>query len=282
MEEKMIYRDKTELIRKGLFAVQNDVGLGRSEDVYHRAFCLWLDEAKIPFFSKRAHHIMLDDQIAHTLFPDIVVWDCITIELKSYPRRLRDEDRVQIFNYLKRRRDKLGLLVNMGLERVHVERIVYDEPQNSVVENWEDWSGLISGKPREIGRSIRDAVLNIYQSHGTGYGTEVTEKLIASALRNATLSYSVNPQGSSNYQGVDLGNSLLDCLVIEKEFLLVFTSLFDANVFNIHRARSFLKSLDLPYGIAVNFGKQNYEINALINIPSSIRGTPLASVGHSS
>jgi hypothetical protein len=33
------------------------------------------------------------------------------------PRRLQDSERVQIFNYLKRRNDKLGLLVNTGVKK---------------------------------------------------------------------------------------------------------------------------------------------------------------------
>lgn len=129
----MIYEDKTGLIRRGLFDVQNEVGLGRKEEVFHQAFHSWLEEQTIPHFSKKAHPLLLYGEVAHVLCPDFVVWDCISIEMKAVSRHLRDEERVQIFNYLKRREDKLGLLVNMGLDRVHVERIVYDRPCYEVV-----------------------------------------------------------------------------------------------------------------------------------------------------
>ena len=81
--------------------------------------------------------------MAHTLYPDFVTWDAITVELKALTRRLHDEERVQIFDYLKCRGDRLGLLVNMGLHRVHVERFVYDPPAHAIVENWDYWTGRL-------------------------------------------------------------------------------------------------------------------------------------------
>jgi len=63
--QELIYREKTEVLRKGLFDVQNEVGLGRDEGVYHRAFCQWLEAAAIPFASKPAHHLHVGDEIAY-------------------------------------------------------------------------------------------------------------------------------------------------------------------------------------------------------------------------
>ena len=56
-------------------------------------------------------------------------------------------------------------------------------------------------------------------------------------------------------------------MVINKEILVVFTSLFDDNSFNIHRGRSFMKCLGLKWGLALNFGKKALEVNALCNHP---------------
>ncbi len=50
----MMLREKelTYKLRGGLFDVHNEVGLGRSEETYHRAFCLWMSEKNIPFQTK--------------------------------------------------------------------------------------------------------------------------------------------------------------------------------------------------------------------------------------
>ena len=41
----MLYGDQTKVLRRGLFDVQNGVGLGRHEEAYHQAFKVWLDDA---------------------------------------------------------------------------------------------------------------------------------------------------------------------------------------------------------------------------------------------
>jgi GxxExxY protein len=96
----MIYEEKTELLLGGLFEVQNGVGVGRREEAYHQALAMWLETAEVPFVSKAPHSIELAGDLAHTLYPDFVVWDMITMELKALPRRLHEEERVQIFDYL--------------------------------------------------------------------------------------------------------------------------------------------------------------------------------------
>ena len=122
----LIYQDKTQLLRRCFFDVHNEVGLGRREEAYHQACKLWFQEHGIPFASKSPHPLLLDNQEAYVLRPDFVVWDQITIELKAVLRRLGQAELVQLFDYLKRRQDRLGLLVNFGLERVQVERRLYD------------------------------------------------------------------------------------------------------------------------------------------------------------
>lgn len=261
----MIYEDKTGLIRRGLFDVQNEVGLGRKEEVYHQAFHSWLMEQNIPHFSKKAHPLLLYGEVTHVLRPDFVVWNCISIEMKAVSRHLRDEERVQIFNYLKRREDKLGLLVNMGLDRVHVERIVYDPPLYEVVENWDAWSNTTSEPAKKIGQTVQQILTTIYREHQTGYGSEVTERLITFALGKEGLSFTTNPYGPSIYHGQALGESPLACLIVEKELVVVFTALFDDNTFNIQRCRSFMKALGLNWGVAINFGKRKLEVNGLFH-----------------
>lgn len=261
----MIYEDKTALIRRGLFDVQNEVGLGRNEASYHRAFCSWLAEHAIPHASKQPHPIKLYEKTAHMLYPDIVVWDAITIELKALPRRLRAEDWVQIINYLKCRGDKLGLLVNMGLDRVYVERIVYDRPACEMSENWEAWGKETPAIIRDIGRAVQNLLSDIYLEHQTGFGSEIVEELLICGLREKGLSFIMNPHGPAVFRGEALGLSPLACMVVEKTLLITYTALFDDNDFNIRRGLSFIEALGLNWGLAINFGKHKLEVNGLYN-----------------
>lgn len=141
----MILEQETKVLRGGLFEVQNEVGLGRQEEAYQRAYEIWLLNRGVAFRSKPPQPPLYRDEVAYTLFPDIVVWDQLKIEFKAIPRRLRPRDQIQLFNYLKCRNDRVGMLVNMGLDRVHVDRVVYDQPPQTVDENWASWKGKIGG-----------------------------------------------------------------------------------------------------------------------------------------
>ena len=80
MNRIMIYEERTKLARRGLFEVQNEVGLGRREEAYHQAFRIWLEGLEVPHQSKAPHYLNLDGGVAHTLHPDFVLWDAITVE----------------------------------------------------------------------------------------------------------------------------------------------------------------------------------------------------------
>jgi len=257
----LIYEDKTEILRRCFFDVQNEVGLGRQEEDYHSACKVWLSDHDVPFTSKQPHPL---------LFQGLVAWDSIRAELKAVPRSPNKTEFVQLFDYLKCRNDRLGLLANMGLDRVHVERVVYEKPETTLEENWKYWSGRISDRARDVGISVRDALRAIYREHETGYGEEVTEKLILSALRSYRLKVTIKPVVTAYCHGVELHHSPLNCLVIEDCILLTFTALFDnnqfnvnRNQFNVNRGKSYLKALDLNWGIAANFGKPKAELTGL-------------------
>ncbi len=263
----MIYEDKTLILRQGLFEVQNEVGVGRSEEIYHQAYRVWLASHGVPYESKPPHEMISDGAIVHVLYPDFVVWDSITIEMKALVRRLRDEDRVQIHNYLKRRGDKLGLLVNMGLARVCVERVIHDPLDYQLSEDWRAWMSFSDGEAKETGPSLHILLHSLFQQHQTGYGNEIVEKLVVHGLRKLGLPVALNPVGTSRYQGKELGQSPLDCFVINNKILVTLTALFDENQFNIHRAKSFMECLGLNWGLAINFGKKTLEIQALAVSP---------------
>ncbi len=72
-----LYREESALIRKCMYEVQNEVGLGKQERAYHRACELWLRDNQISHMSKKLHSVELNGEIAHTLIPDLVLWDCI-------------------------------------------------------------------------------------------------------------------------------------------------------------------------------------------------------------
>jgi hypothetical protein len=117
-------------------------------------------------------------------------------------------------------------------------------------------------------------IRKIYDTHQTGYGTEVAEKLVLSGLQQQKLPVIVTPQATPVFREQALGVTPLDCLLINNRLILVSTALFDDNAFNISRGLSFMKSLNIPWGIAVNFGKKHAQVNGL-SLSQDIRGTAM-------
>jgi len=259
----LIYEEQMELLRRCFFDVQNEVGLGRQEEAYHQACKLWLEEHEIPHASKPPLRLMLDGDEAYALHPDFVVWDSITVELKAVPRKLNQGEFVQLFDYLKFRGDRLGLLVNMGLDRVQVERVASDLPKTTLDEDRNYWTGKNAGMDRDLGISVRDALRSIYNSHGTGYGDEVMRRLVICAFAVRKLRFHESPISTAYYHEVEVGESPLNCTIVEGRILLTFTVLFDTNQFAINRGLSYLPALGLEWGIAADFGKRAAQFTGL-------------------
>lgn len=260
---ELMHAEQTELLRRAFYDVHNEVGLGRQEEAYHQALKLWFAENSLPVASRPPHRLSLRGVEAHVLFPDFVGWDVLSVEIKAVPRKLNLSEWVQVRDYMKCRHEALGLLVNFGLDRVCVERIIHTPQATILEENWEHWQGQITGADRELGVAVRDALRLVYAEHSTGYGLEVVSKLILRSMSLHTLPVTVNPIATATFRQQVVDESPLDCLIVDDRILIAFTSLFDSNAFNVSRGLSFMKALGLSWGVAVNFGRDKAEFQSL-------------------
>jgi hypothetical protein len=206
---------------------------------------------------------LLGDIEAYVLYPDLVVWDQITVELKAVPRRMNQGDAVRIFDYLKCRKDRIGLLVNLGLDRVEDKRYAYDAPLTRFVEDWRYWDSAMQGEDRELGAGAREALHSLYHAHGTGYGDEVFGRLIVAAFIRQGLHVAANPISKAYFHGVEVHESALDCLVLENRLAVAYSALFDDVRFSVNRGLSYLRALGLEWGLALDFGKEDAHVVGL-------------------
>jgi hypothetical protein len=221
---------------------------------------------------------MLGDYEAYVLYPDLVLWNEITVELKALPRMIASGDIVQLYDYLKCRGDRVGFLVNMGLDRVIDQRIIYDPPETALVEDWTYWTGVISGRSREIGAAVCEGLRFLYHEHKTGYGLEVVERLIPGAIARQGLNVIKNPVCQAYFRGQIIDESPLECLVVENQVLVAFTALFEDIQFGINRGLSYMRALGIEWGVAVDFGKAKAHLTGLRQRVYD-RGTTMSSVG---
>lgn len=255
---EIFYPKLSYLLQGGLYFVQNEVGIGRPEEAYHQAFKLWLDENDISYVSKPPHPLTYCKQVAHTLFPDFVIEDKISVELKAKPRFLQSGDWVQILNYLKCRGDKLGLLVNMGLDRVYIQRVLREKPETYLTCDWNAWQN----KKDPVLKTIQFLIESLYHEHQTGYGREVVDALLYFAFRTEGVDFNPTPTVETSYKETSFGKTPIDCIVLGQQVVFCHTALFDDLSFSSSRVKAFMKDLALPLGIAVNFGKETLAVKA--------------------
>lgn len=117
------HSDVTEGIIKAYYIVHNELGYGFTENVYHNALLKELRLLGYQTNSEQPINVFYKGQRVGHFYADIVVNDCVIVELKSV-KELATEHYAQLINYLKASRYEVGLLMNLGPE-AKFDRKVY-------------------------------------------------------------------------------------------------------------------------------------------------------------
>ncbi len=130
MKEKLLYKNLSYQVQGAFFKVYKILGCSFKESVYQKAlleeFCLLGLKSE----TQKRINIYYNDKKVGTYIPDIVVEDCIIIELKAKPQIVK-KDKEQFWQYLKGSKYKVGYLINFGTQGgVDMMRWVYDTARN--------------------------------------------------------------------------------------------------------------------------------------------------------
>ena len=109
----MLYKEKTELIINAFYKVYNRLGYGFLERIYHNSFVHELQKNGFNIKSEYPIKVTYDGVLVGDYFADIIVDNCIIIEVKA-TEQLREEHECQLINYLKATEMEVGLLFNFG------------------------------------------------------------------------------------------------------------------------------------------------------------------------
>ncbi len=123
--EEILFKDESYRIMGACFEVYKEEGCGFVEEVYQESLEMEFGYQDIPAIPKPHLDIAYKGVTLKKKFePDFVCFGKIVVELKAV-KKLLDEHRAQLFNYLKAGNFQLGLLVNFGHHpQVEWERIV--------------------------------------------------------------------------------------------------------------------------------------------------------------
>jgi GxxExxY protein len=109
-----IYKDEGYKLMGAAFAVYNELGFGLAEEIYQECLEIELGLREMPFLSKQQ---LVCNYKGHQLkkyyFPDLFVFDCLIVEIKSVSQ-IAPEHEAQLINYLRIVKKPVGYLINFG------------------------------------------------------------------------------------------------------------------------------------------------------------------------
>jgi len=99
---------------------------------------------------------------------------------------------------------------------------------------------------------VKEASCAIYKELGAGYNETVYEEAMAVEFRARKIKYDVEKNTEIFYKGIKVGIHRLD-FIVEKKLVVELKAQSNLTLSHVGQTRSYLKTLNLPNGILVNF-----------------------------
>ncbi|MDP2593259.1 MAG: GxxExxY protein [bacterium] len=125
LTDGFLHKDLTYTIRRIIFSVRQELGLGHKEIIYQRALDEALKNEGITFSREKQIPIVFRSKKIGVYIPDFVIENKIIVELKSLPF-IGAKEKKQLWQYLKSSDYRLALLVNFGVKEATIDRVIYD------------------------------------------------------------------------------------------------------------------------------------------------------------
>ena len=123
MDTDFLYKEETDEIIEAFYEVYNTLGYGFLERVYQNALYLELQQRGFDCKVQYPIKVTFKGREVGEYYADILVNDCVILELKSVDMLLRQHE-LQLINYLKATDIEVGLLLNFG-EKPQVRRKIF-------------------------------------------------------------------------------------------------------------------------------------------------------------
>ena len=119
----MLHEEITDKILKCYYTVYNELGYGFLEKVYENALAYELNNYGLICQKQHPIKVYYDKIIVGEYYADLLINDCILIELKS-TEKIIEEHEIQLINYLKATKYEVGLLLNFG-KKPEIKRKIF-------------------------------------------------------------------------------------------------------------------------------------------------------------
>lgn len=121
-DDNYLYSELSEEIIGAAYEVYNKLGAGFVEKIYENCMVIELEKRNLKVEQQYPIKVYYEGKIVGEYVADLVVENKVIVELKAVSE-LNKAHEVQLVNYLKATRIKVGLLINFG-EKIAVKRRV--------------------------------------------------------------------------------------------------------------------------------------------------------------
>ncbi len=133
MSDNYLHSDITALVIKAFYNVYNKLGYGFLEKVYENSLLIELRKSGLSCKAQQQIKVFYDDDEVGFYIADIVINDCVIIEVKA-AESLCEMHEAQLINYLKATEIEVGLLLNFG-KNAELKRKVFSSEFKNLNKN---------------------------------------------------------------------------------------------------------------------------------------------------
>ena len=126
---ELLHKNITDIILKSYYKVFNNLGYGFLEKVYENALFYELKKQGLVCEKQKPIKVYYDEIQVGEYYTDIIVNECIIIELKA-AESLAEEHEFQLINYLKATDIEVGLVLNFGKNPQFKRKILTNNKKN--------------------------------------------------------------------------------------------------------------------------------------------------------
>lgn len=253
-------------IRGAIFATRNELGTGWSEEIYHKGLILELQSRGLHVASKPRRTLAHRNVDIHTFEPDILVNDEVILELKvlAYKKQFIGVHYFQLLNYLKFFGKPLGMLVDFAPTRIQIKRVRLDKLPYGISEDFSAFQNKVYREDRNQLWDIVQCIKDIAEQYGVGYSEVIYKHILQLELEHRGLSCVYPFDVPVLWKGEQIGEDKVQLLLVNEAYLVHVKSLLHhPTTEDFTCVKTYLNCLDLKFGLVVNFGRKEIQINAV-------------------
>lgn len=236
------------------------VGIGFDEIMYHKIFHHYLVQKGLKADYKQIVDLnYLGEQISKFEIDEIVEKKII-IELKCIQTDFIPKNYAQIMTYLKVTKNRLGLLINFGLNKAKPKRIIFDQRSKPNVEQWDD-DFFRCPSIKKVIDPIVTSLRNIDKSLGASFYSKIYQAALIIELEQNKLLYNNNVFIEIKVENIQFKPFKIDYWIIDNSLLIgILSGKEKPRMYDLLRMRSYLKKLNLHHGLIAFWSTKNLQL----------------------